>query len=227
MRRTFKTLRLGAAALTLALVAAAPAEAKLYTVTMTAGQAGASPITGSMLLDTATEDAYGDSTFTVHHFWLTNPTGFFRTTLQDTSSGRTGELGIGHYNSGGNATLWMFNNAYAQDGMISYSEQRNIYGQMGDIGNLFTPAAIASGRFDEFLPGEHAMSDFSGGMYTDSYDMINFENSSSVDLNATSVSLRFSPVAPAPLAGGGLLSALAALLGLSATRLIRRRSALA
>jgi len=53
------------------------------------------------------------------------------------------------------------------------------------------------------------------------------EDDTNFSLNPISMTFKIGPAAPAPLVGGGLLSALAALLGLGMTRLGQRKTVLA
>ena len=92
--------------------------------------------------------------------------------------------------------------------------------------NPFVSAYFQNGgSLDGLNVGEYMLSSVSGNSLSKSYSSDNSQLISSVftSFNPISASLSIGPAAPAPLVGSGLFSALAALLGLGATRLGRRK----
>ncbi len=193
----------GAAALAVALVAGTPAQAKLYSFTLTETEIDNSTNVGSGVIDSNpnfTVDGYGQ-------YDVSNATGYFQPIYTDS------------VHSGFSASI-------GQDGYINIStdaygngdhQHSQAFGSI-DTSNLLTANAISSGLYDEFNSGTYTFTDPHGHW---------FSASGSGNFNPVSMTLRIGPPAPAPLVGGGLLSALAALLGLGMTRFARRGNVLA
>jgi hypothetical protein len=126
------------------------------------------------------------------------------------------------------STVEINTNSQQQNAHSGFTEYKSLSGEYNPV-SMFTSDALTSGLYNEFKSGTYALSNPEGYSATYSYDLPNYDNGSQTggELNLASLSLKMAPAAPAPLVGGGLLSALAALLGLGMTRLGRRRDVLA
>jgi hypothetical protein len=211
----------GAAALAIALVAGAPAQARMYKFTMTEQDADGSTNVGSGIVDTSSNYVYNSAGSFIGNYSMTNSAGRAGPTYNNFRSA----LNISNYNGG---TVQIGTESFRTvNGTLYYV--RNFIGGQNPYLTLFAPASIASGLFDEFKHGQYDISNSFAVSELYIFDLSTYQSTRTplATFSPLSMTLQIGPAAPAPLVGGGLLSALAALLGLAMTRFGRRRNALA
>ncbi len=210
----------GAAALALTLLAGAPAQAAMYKITMTEHDADGSTNVGSGIIDTANSYIYSGNGYFNAYYNMTDFSGIFKPIYQNFG----GQFYVENY---GSNRAGIYNSSYQTVGGIDFYQDNNMSGEIS-AESLFTPGAIANGQYDVFQLGQYDLGNSGGyfNMSTYNYNDGSYTGTPS-NFNPVSMTLRIGPAAPAPLVGGGLLSALAALLALGMTRFARRGNVLA
>ena len=218
---------MSAAALVMALGASLSAQAAPTKLTFTEHDANGQTYTGGFQIDTPLATQLFGNGYYLNYFSVSNFTGIFQIPTNQSDKNPFTDTTKPSIFADTNVPFVPFGlggQTYA------FSDVLNTGNDFQESGALIIANDPGIYTGNEFIFGNYDLdlTQFSGQIYGDHYDSIgNLVSSSAVTLNPLSATLRVGPAAPAPLAGAGLLSALAALAALAMTRLLGRKGQLA